>query len=260
MYMAPITLFFASTSREARHDPVIARALAEAFALGDQWLRRLPFKKGLNPLSATAGIEDWLLDMMEHDVYDEFWTRSSSGSRVSTSTSTPTSPGCTSQGGTTCTGSPTSRSRRLLHKKTWPRIAGDLGQRDAPAALRYDCDEDACWRWSSRPGRPATPASAPASTAATWSPRAAEALAALERTVDERRAADPGGSYTAAAAGRARRASARRSRRRRRRSPAAAAGESDERAGRGGRRRALPPHRAAGRARPDPGRRLRGAQ
>ena len=75
MYMAPMTLFFASTSREARHDPVIARALAEAFALGDQWLRRLPFKKGLNPLSATAGIEDWLLDMMEHDVYDEFWTR-----------------------------------------------------------------------------------------------------------------------------------------------------------------------------------------
>ena len=75
MYMAPITLFFASTSREARHDPVIARALAEAFELGDQWLRRLPFKKGLNPLSATAGIEDWLLDMMEHDVYDEFWTR-----------------------------------------------------------------------------------------------------------------------------------------------------------------------------------------
>ena len=75
MYMAPITLFFASTSREARHDPVIARALAEAFELGDQWLRQLPFKKGLNPLSATAGIEDWLLDMMEHDVYDEFWTR-----------------------------------------------------------------------------------------------------------------------------------------------------------------------------------------
>ena len=74
MYMAPITLFFASTSREARSDPVKARALAEAFERGDQWLRRLPFKKGLNPLSATAGIEDWLLDMMAHDVYDEFWT------------------------------------------------------------------------------------------------------------------------------------------------------------------------------------------
>ena len=75
MYMAPITLYFASTSREARHDPVTARALAEAFERGDQWLRQLPFKKGLNPLSATAGIEDWLIDMMEHDVYDEFWTR-----------------------------------------------------------------------------------------------------------------------------------------------------------------------------------------
>lgn len=75
MYMAPITLFFASTSREARSNPVTSQALADAFAKGDQWLRQLPFKKGLNPLSATAGIEDWLIDMMTHDVYDEFWTR-----------------------------------------------------------------------------------------------------------------------------------------------------------------------------------------
>jgi putative CocE/NonD family hydrolase len=75
MYMVPITLFFASTSREAQQDEVTAHALAEAFAHGDQWLLQLPVKKGLNPLSATPGIEDWLIDMMGHEVYDEFWTR-----------------------------------------------------------------------------------------------------------------------------------------------------------------------------------------
>jgi putative CocE/NonD family hydrolase len=74
MYMVPITLFFASTSREAQQDDVTAHALADAFAHGHQWLHRLPFKKGLNPLSATPGIEDWLIDMMEHEAYDEFWT------------------------------------------------------------------------------------------------------------------------------------------------------------------------------------------
>ena len=74
MYMAPITLFFASTSREARQDPVASQALAEAFGRGEQWLRQLPFKKGLNPLAATSGIEDWLIDIMAHEVYDEFWT------------------------------------------------------------------------------------------------------------------------------------------------------------------------------------------
>jgi putative CocE/NonD family hydrolase len=74
MYMAPITLFFASTSREARQDPVASQALVKAFEQGEQWLRQLPFKKGLNPLAATAGIEDWLIDILAHEIYDEFWT------------------------------------------------------------------------------------------------------------------------------------------------------------------------------------------
>ena len=75
----------------------------------------------------------------------------------------------------------------------------DLRQHDARAgaALRLRRGRAA---GAGRPGRArrATPASAPASTAARSTPQAAEALPALERTIAERAAAaDPGTSYTA---------------------------------------------------------------
>ena len=65
------------------------------------------------------------------------------------------------------------------------------------AALRYDCDaRRARGAGRARRGRPATRASARASTAATRI-RADEALAALERTIAARAAARPAESYTA---------------------------------------------------------------
>ena len=119
--------------------------------------------------------------------------------------------------------------------------------RSAVQALRWTATATPCWRWSSRPGRRATPASAPASTAATWSPprrtrrcrrssarstaarqRAARGLVhgdAARRPAADRREGAGGGR-----GGRPRRArGVRRARRR------------------GGRRRALPPDGAAAR-------------
>src|SRR4051812_1409693 len=73
--MAPITFMFASTSREAQADPVLERALLDAFANAREWLARLPIKPGQNPLAATPGIEAWLHDIMSRADYDEFWKR-----------------------------------------------------------------------------------------------------------------------------------------------------------------------------------------
>ena len=75
----------------------------------------------------------------------------------------------------------------------------DLGQHPgrARAALRLR-RATPCSRSSTRPGPPATPASARASTTATSTLTEQEALPALERTIAERAAAgDAEGSYTA---------------------------------------------------------------
>jgi phosphoribosyl-AMP cyclohydrolase / phosphoribosyl-ATP pyrophosphohydrolase len=65
-------------------------------------------------------------------------------------------------------------------------------------ALRYDCDEDALLALV----EPAGPACHTGERTCFYrgelEPQEAEALASLERTVAERRTADPGGSYTAA--------------------------------------------------------------
>jgi len=73
MYMLPITLYFASTSPEALRDTTLAQRLGTALADSSRWLTRLPLKPGLNPLSPTPSIERWLIDMMKHELYDEFW-------------------------------------------------------------------------------------------------------------------------------------------------------------------------------------------
>ncbi len=37
------------------------------------WLTALPFRKGLNPLSVAPNFEDYILTMMTHGDYDEYW-------------------------------------------------------------------------------------------------------------------------------------------------------------------------------------------
>jgi putative CocE/NonD family hydrolase len=74
LYMVPITFMFAATSKEAQNDPVLRATCEEAFANSVAWLARLPLKRGLNPLSRAPKIEDWLLDIMTHPDYGDFWT------------------------------------------------------------------------------------------------------------------------------------------------------------------------------------------
>ncbi len=52
-------------------DPVIRRML-DAERVHD-WLTVLPLRKGLNPLSVAPNFEDYLLTMMTHANYDEYW-------------------------------------------------------------------------------------------------------------------------------------------------------------------------------------------
>lgn len=74
MYMLPVTLYFAATSKEALADPLLQQRLTTAFEQARAWLARLPLKPGLNPLRDVPSVERWLLDMMRHELYDEFWT------------------------------------------------------------------------------------------------------------------------------------------------------------------------------------------
>ena len=67
---------------------------------------------------------------------------------------------------------------------------------DACARCGWTATATRCWRWSSPPAPPATPASAPAFTTATSTPAPHEALPALERTLAARAAERPEGSYT----------------------------------------------------------------
>ena len=74
LFLVPTIFYFAATSQEAQADPAVRDSLLEAFENGEEWLRRMPLRQGLSPLSATPDVERWLLDMLEHEAYDEFWT------------------------------------------------------------------------------------------------------------------------------------------------------------------------------------------
>ena len=52
-------------------DPVV-RALLEKETV-DKWLTAMPIRRGLNPLSAAPNFEDYILEMLTHGDYDEYW-------------------------------------------------------------------------------------------------------------------------------------------------------------------------------------------
>ncbi len=52
-------------------DPLVQQIL-KAENVRD-WLSAMPFRKGLNPLSIAPNFEDYILEMMTHSDYDEYW-------------------------------------------------------------------------------------------------------------------------------------------------------------------------------------------
>lgn len=58
-------------SREAAEDPQ-KRAALERIDLVD-WFRRMPWSRGNSPLSAVPGYEDYLFDLWEKTLFDDYW-------------------------------------------------------------------------------------------------------------------------------------------------------------------------------------------
>jgi putative CocE/NonD family hydrolase len=52
-------------------DPVV-RQMLDVDAVGN-WLRAMPIRRGLNPLSVSPNFEDYILEMMTHGDYDDYW-------------------------------------------------------------------------------------------------------------------------------------------------------------------------------------------
>lgn len=52
-------------------DPVVKKMLS--LDTIDDWLTTMPIRKGLNPLSVSPNFEDYILEMMTHGDYDDYW-------------------------------------------------------------------------------------------------------------------------------------------------------------------------------------------
>jgi len=61
----------AKVSKEALENPVVAKYLESVTA--DEWLQRLPWRKGHSPLKWTPDYEDYILEQWSRGDYDEYW-------------------------------------------------------------------------------------------------------------------------------------------------------------------------------------------
>lgn len=66
-------LRMATTSQEALANPGLRAALNQAFANVGEWLTRTPFKAGTTILRLLPNYEQWVLDILTHGDYDEYW-------------------------------------------------------------------------------------------------------------------------------------------------------------------------------------------
>jgi putative CocE/NonD family hydrolase len=63
----------ALSSKEARANPALRGALAEARNNLAYWLKRLPFKPGVTPLRLLPAYERWALDLQSRAARDDYW-------------------------------------------------------------------------------------------------------------------------------------------------------------------------------------------
>jgi len=58
-------------SPEAKNNPIISKYLESVRQ--EEWLQRLPWRKGLSPLKWTPDYEDYILEEWSRSTYDEYW-------------------------------------------------------------------------------------------------------------------------------------------------------------------------------------------
>ncbi len=63
----------AATSREAMADSTLKAALDDACANIWEWVRVGPIRRGCTPLRLVPSYERWLLDILQHVRYDDYW-------------------------------------------------------------------------------------------------------------------------------------------------------------------------------------------
>jgi uncharacterized protein len=63
----------ATTSPEALANPTLKAALEADFGRIEQWLGRTPYKKGSSALRFLPSYEQWLLDILRHSEFDDYW-------------------------------------------------------------------------------------------------------------------------------------------------------------------------------------------
>jgi putative CocE/NonD family hydrolase len=56
----------------AESDDPVVRTMLDLDSIND-WLTAMPIRKGLNPLSVSPNFEDFILEMMTHGDYDDYW-------------------------------------------------------------------------------------------------------------------------------------------------------------------------------------------
>ncbi|MGI5816942.1 MAG: CocE/NonD family hydrolase [Armatimonadota bacterium] len=63
----------AASSREAQANPTLKAALDDALANIWDWVRACPIQPGETPLALVPSYERWLLDILRHARYDDYW-------------------------------------------------------------------------------------------------------------------------------------------------------------------------------------------
>lgn len=63
----------ATTSKEALADPALRAALTDLYSHVGEWLTRTPYKPGTSALKMLPTYEQWVLDILTHGDYDDYW-------------------------------------------------------------------------------------------------------------------------------------------------------------------------------------------
>lgn len=63
----------ATNSKEALADPIIRVAAKRAYETVGEWLTRTPIKAGASTLRLLPSYEQWVLDILSHGDYDDYW-------------------------------------------------------------------------------------------------------------------------------------------------------------------------------------------